>query len=172
MRLIVNYSYYTNLMNLEQTNYIPDEIVENPSGMMRDQAMQIADKYSKLDNIEFKLDNTPIKISENQLLKITEELVDNACKFSPPGAAIRLESESNGTMLMINIINHGRGMTDEQIESIGAFMQFERKTYEQQGMGLGLAIVKKIADINDGHFSITSEAGKETVVRVKLPLAN
>jgi hypothetical protein len=31
-------------------------------------------------------------------------------------------------------------MTAEQIRNVGAYMQFERKLYEQQGSGLGLVI--------------------------------
>jgi K+-sensing histidine kinase KdpD len=171
MRLIINYSYYTNLINLEDVNKSKDDIVENITGMIKDQAMQIADKYSKLENLEFRLPDEAINIPENQLLKLTEELVDNACKFSLPGTPIRISGDVNSEQYSLSVSNFGRGMSKEQINSIGAFMQFERRTYEQQGMGLGLAIVKKIADINEGDFSIESDENDRTSVRVKLPLA-
>lgn len=37
-------------------------------------------------------------------------------------------------------------MTAEQISKIGAFMQFERKTYEQQGIGMGLKLAKQTVE--------------------------
>jgi signal transduction histidine kinase len=47
-------------------------------------------------------------------------------------------------------------MTKEQITQIGAFQQFERQTYAQQGLGLGLKIVKKIIELYGGELNISS----------------
>jgi signal transduction histidine kinase len=63
-------------------------------------------------------------------------------------------------------------MTEEQIAKIGAFMQFERKSYEQQGIGLGLKVVNKIVEIAGGEFSITSIYQQETTVHLTLPIVH
>ena len=60
-------------------------------------------------------------------------------------------------------------MTPEQIASIGVFVQFDRATYEQQGAGLGLAVVKRLVDLHDGNFSVASEVGHGTTVKINLP---
>jgi signal transduction histidine kinase len=62
-------------------------------------------------------------------------------------------------------------MTELQIAQIGAFIQFERRSYEQQGLGLGLAIVQKLIDRYGGSLLIQSVVDQETTVTVKLPLA-
>lgn len=49
-------------------------------------------------------------------------------------------------------------------------MQFERRTYEQQGVGMGLKIVKKIVELAGGEFWIHSVYRQETTVNLRLPL--
>lgn len=113
---------------------------------------------------------SPVAVEEGDLTKIVQELVDNACKFSEPGTPIRVHASEDGDQLVFAITDHGRGMTEEQIQSIGAFMQFERFVYEQQGAGLGLVICRRLAQIYDGSLDITSQPGTSTTVTVRLPL--
>jgi signal transduction histidine kinase len=57
-------------------------------------------------------------------------------------------------------------MTREQIADIGAYMQFERKRYEQQGSGLGLIIARMLAQLYDGELHIESLPDQGTIVTV------
>jgi signal transduction histidine kinase len=61
-------------------------------------------------------------------------------------------------------------MTQEQIKEIGAFMQFQREEFEQQGVGIGLTIAKNIIELHNGTMEITSEKEKGTTVSFTLPL--
>jgi len=49
-------------------------------------------------------------------------------------------------------------------------MQFERKTYEQQGSGLGLMIAKRLTELLGGQMSLESQTGKGTTVRVSFAM--
>jgi signal transduction histidine kinase len=60
-------------------------------------------------------------------------------------------------------------MSSDDIQKIGAYMQFERKLHEQQGSGLGLAIVKRMAQIHGGQLTIDSTPGEGTTMLVSLP---
>ena len=62
--------------------------------------------------------------------------------------------------------DQGRGMVADQIAKIGPHMQFDRKTFEQQGAGLGLIISKRMTELLGGQFQITSIPGRQTVVTV------
>ena len=60
-------------------------------------------------------------------------------------------------------------MTQEQINNVGAYVQFERKMYEQQGSGLGLLIAKTLVELHGGEFLIESIYEKQTIIRIVLP---
>ncbi len=59
-------------------------------------------------------------------------------------------------------------MTAENIKNIGAYMQFNRQEYEQQGSGLGLVICQRIIELYDGKLILESKPGKGTLARVVL----
>jgi signal transduction histidine kinase len=98
------------------------------------------------------------------------ELLENAFKFSPPKTLVDVRGECKDGMFNLWISDLGRGMTQTQIAKLGAFMQFERQTYEQQGMGLGLKIAEKAVKLYGGRFLITSIYKQETTVYLTLPL--
>jgi two-component system, sensor histidine kinase and response regulator len=49
-------------------------------------------------------------------------------------------------------------------------MQFDRRTYEQQGAGLGLVIAKRLTELLGGQFAMVSRLGEQTTVRLSFPL--
>ncbi|GAA6623631.1 response regulator [Scytonema sp. NUACC26] len=110
-----------------------------------------------------------LRMCETKLYKITEELLDNALKFSLPGTKIYVDSTVSNRKLILSFTDFGRGMTSAEISDLGAYRQFERKLYEQQGSGLGLSIVKRIVELHGGELSIHSQPGEKTVVQVLLP---
>jgi signal transduction histidine kinase len=111
-----------------------------------------------------------IAISEEYLKKILEELLDNACKFSDHGSPLVVSARAEGGQYVIRVADLGRGMTPEQIESLGAYMQFDRRIYEQQGIGLGLIIAKRLTELHDGTMTFASGPREGMTVTVALPL--
>jgi len=109
------------------------------------------------------------RLSETRLYKIIEELIDNALKFSSSGTIIQVNSTYIKNKFTLSFIDHGRGMTSAQIAELGAYRQFERKLYEQQGSGLGLIIVKRLAELHGGELQIDSKPDEKTLVQVVLP---
>ncbi|HBE19446.1 MAG TPA: hybrid sensor histidine kinase/response regulator [Cyanobacteria bacterium UBA11149] len=129
-----------------------------------------AEKANRLADLVCNLEDAKLAVRIKDLQCIVGELVENACKFSQPGTPVTITSESINNMLYLSICDRGRGMTEEQIAKIGAFMQFERQDYQQEGLGLGLEIIKKIAKVYGGELLISSLYNKETKVTITLPL--
>jgi signal transduction histidine kinase len=112
-----------------------------------------------------------VKMSVQYLMKIVEELTDNALKFSGKGSRVTVNAELRGSSVVISVSDTGRGMTEEQIGRIAGFQQFERGYYEQQGAGLGLMVTRLLAEIHGGEMTIESEKGSGTTVHITLPAA-
>ena len=112
-----------------------------------------------------------VSLSEENLLLIIDELLDNAIKFTEEAQPIQIQGTIDGTSYCLAITNHGREFKAEDIARVGPYMQFDRAMYEQQGLGLGLAITNKTLELNNGKSLITSIDGT-TTVSIWLPLAN
>jgi two-component system sensor histidine kinase/response regulator len=108
-----------------------------------------------------------LSIKGADLSHLVEELTDNAYKFSRKGTPVEVELQS-GTL---TVKDHGRGLTAEEIERMGAFQQFDRKKHEQQGLGLGLVLVQKLTAVYGAKFLLTSRSGEETQVQIVFPVA-
>ncbi|MBS1514378.1 MAG: hybrid sensor histidine kinase/response regulator [Bacteroidetes bacterium] len=117
-------------------------------------------------------EDAKIRISKENLLNVLDEIIDNAFRHSKPGNKVHITTSYNDkhSHLDIFVKDEGRGISEENLKKIGAFMQFERGRYEQQGLGLGLIISKKITEVYNGVFEIKSEEGKYTEVRVSFLL--
>ncbi|QZZ18829.1 response regulator [Leptothermofonsia sichuanensis E412] len=172
-RLIQNYLLYVELelttKDLNRITRLRSASTHYPKVLIANVATQIAKRYGRETDLFLNLENTVVQIADLKLHKIAEELIDNAFKFSKAGTAIQLTTVADAEGLTLWITNHGRGMTADQIASLGAYMQFERKFYEQQGSGLGLAIAKRLVELHGGSLSIESTPGQQTTIQVTLP---
>jgi len=141
-----------------------------PQALIEDTAIQKAQLYSREADLEMNVsDEATISALEDNLKKITQEVIDNAFKFSLPGTKVKIEGKMENNRYHLIVTDHGRGMTRQQISRVGVFMQFGRKWYEQQGSGFGLAIVKRSVELHGGSLLIDSEVDQYTRVTVQLP---
>ena len=160
MRLIESDPKRLSRLKAESTGAL-DEIL---SGILRFKALC----SRREDDVTEELDRAPLLMSKDNFKRLAEELVDNAFKFSDPGTPVEVRTFRRGDELVMDIADHGRGMTERQVSQVRAFRQFDRQYYEQQGIGLGLALAKKLAEIHDGRLEISSAPEKGTRVRVFL----
>ncbi|PYK98431.1 MAG: hybrid sensor histidine kinase/response regulator [Verrucomicrobia bacterium] len=128
-----------------------------------------AGRVGRVADLLLELGDASAAITEDYFSKIVDELLENAFKFSTPGSPVQVQSVSDKEFFVLRITDHGRGMKAEHIAEVGAYMQFERKIYEQQGSGLGLTIAKRLTELHGGELNIQSELGVGTTVEVRLP---
>lgn len=144
-----------------------------PKIVIEDQAVQRAQSYNRESDLQLTVKDAPaVCILEDYLKRAVSEIVDNAFKFSPPHTAVCVSAEvEDDAFYTVRVCDQGRGMTAEQIARVGAYMQFNRRFYEQQGSGLGLIIARRLAELHGGQLTIESVEGTATTVTLKLPLA-
>ncbi|HEY9631160.1 MAG TPA: response regulator [Coleofasciculaceae cyanobacterium] len=175
-RLIQNFLAYA---QLEIAAHDPKRQAELCTGVTFNAEKQIteiaecfAQQAHRPTDLTLNLQKANVCMSDVRLQKTMEELINNAFKFSQPGTAVEISSHLTETTYVVQIADQGRGMTPEQIASLGAYMQFDRRFYEQQGSGLGLIISKRTLELHGGQLVIDSTVGQQTTIQAIIPLAD
>ncbi len=173
-RLIQNFLLYAELeliaSDAERIKFLQRGQVGSAASVIQEVSLIQAQRVGRKADLQLELQDSSVQITKIRLEKIVEELIDNAFKYSPLGTPIRVVAAPVKQTFTLSITNQGRGMTAAQIVKVGAYMQFERKLYEQQGSGLGLIITKRLTQLLGGEFTINSTPEKQTTVRVTLPI--
>jgi len=133
-------------------------------------ARDVATRHKRPNDLTLQIGSASLLVPEENLKKLVEEFVDNAFKFSTRGQPVIVATECVGNTFHLSITDSGRGMTPEQIGRIGPHIQFERKTFEQQGAGLGLVIAKRMVELLGGACRLDSKVGEGTTVKVSFPV--
>jgi signal transduction histidine kinase len=81
-------------------------------------------------------------------------LLDNALKFSEPGASISLTARIDGPVIIIEIADHGPGIAaTDRDRATDRFFRAE-SARNTAGSGLGLALVSAVAQVHNGTLSL------------------
>lgn len=170
-RLIENFLIY---VQLEMAAADPTKAAEmrgkvssNAAELVSRKVNEIAAAEQRTADLTLQVDPTPVPVGSDYVLKLAEELVSNAFKFSKPGTPVKVTLSQSEGGVVLAVHDRGHGISPEQIAKIGAYMQFDRKSQEQQGAGLGLIIAKRITELHGGILSISSDAEQGTTVAVK-----
>ncbi len=170
-RLIENFLIYAQIELLaadpQKVAALQQKQTKSPAALIERQARAQAALAKREADLTFELSDRPLPISEEYLSRIVDELVHNAFKFSEAGTPVRVSLFSQDGQPCLSVTDQGRGFETEHIQRVGAYMQFERKMQEQQGLGLGLAIAKGLTELHGGVFSIQSKRGAGATVMGK-----
>ncbi len=142
---------------------------EHPVELIKKYTAVQAAHSGRTEDLSVELSDIPVPIAEEYLSKVTHELTQNAFKFSKPGTPVRVTLAEAFNGVTLSVSDKGCGFSAEQIKGIGAYMQFDRKLHEQQGLGLGLTIAKRLVELHGGTLSIISEKNSGSVISAKFP---
>jgi two-component system, sensor histidine kinase and response regulator len=141
------------------------------AGLVRDRATAQAQAAGRSEDLVLEVAEVTLPVSEEYMARIVDELVQNAFKFSESGTTVLVSLAEAPSGPILTVSDSGGGFSTEHIRKVGAYMQFDRKIREQQGLGLGLTIAKRLAELHGGTLTIQSQRGQGTQMLVKLPKA-
>ena len=172
-RLIENFLIYAQIELLgadaQKINALRQKQTQFPAKLIEEHALEQARAANRAEDLLLELEDQPLPISEDYLAKIVDELVQNAFKFSDSGKRVSVTLSGSPNGVLLSVTDQGRGFSTDHITKVGAYMQFDRKIQEQQGLGLGLVIARRLTELHGGTLSLQSERGAATTVTVRLP---
>jgi signal transduction histidine kinase len=113
-----------------------------------------------------------VAVDRMHLAEAVRQVVDNAAKFSPPDAPIRVTSAMNGQDALIEVADGGPGIPEERREEVfERFARWRPAGYEDRpGAGLGLFIARAIVSEHGGDMFIEAAPDGGTIVRIRIPM--
>ena len=113
----------------------------------------------------------PLVLADPGLLeRVLANLFSNALRHSPAGQPPELRAQLLDNTVLLEVVDHGQGVPDEQKERI--FEPFTRVGDRYPGVGLGLAVAKGFAEAMGGRIVATDTPGGGLTVRITLPAAS
>jgi two-component system sensor histidine kinase TctE len=128
--------------------------------------------HAKQQMLELDRDPHPVALRGDPLMlaEMIANLVDNAIRYSPPGARISVAVHGGGGSARLTVRDDGPGLPDdERSRVLDRFYRGAATT--EPGSGLGLAIVREIARAHDGTFRLDAAQpdGTGLLATIELP---
>ena len=106
-----------------------------------------------------------------RLAQVLGNLLNNACKYTPPGGRIWLTVECHGNEVALTVKDSGVGIAPEMLHEVFELFTQIRSSLEQSqgGLGIGLSLAKRLTALHGGTVTAHSEGqdkGSEFVVRL------
>ncbi len=107
---------------------------------------------------------------EKRLSQIAINLTHNAIKFTTTGSVHVKIQPFGERQWQLQVRDTGRGIMEENFETIFDEFRQEMRTSQEPGTGLGLAITRNLVLMMRGTIGLQSEVGKGSTFTVTLPL--
>jgi len=114
-------------------------------------------------------DFTLTGVNKFLLFNMFFNLINNAIKYNKENGSIIVKSFTENDVPVVQFIDSGIGIAEEQVPFIfNRFKKF-RQSMEQESFGLGLPIVKSIADFHHVDITVTSVLNVGTTFTLRFP---
>jgi len=112
------------------------------------------------------------RMDSARIKEVLVHLLENAAKYSPAGAPIRVTAEARNRTITVSVADRGPGIDDfEQSLVFEKFYRGRNQRVQVHGTGMGLAICKAIVEAHGGRIGVTSQLGHGSVFYFSLPVA-
>ena len=125
------------------------------------------------DEVPIDLDRAPVAVvlgDAERLRQVVANLVDNAVKYSPAGAAVRVTVSREDDAVRVIVADRGPGIAEDDQTLI--FEKFGRASggTAKPGTGLGLYIARAIAQGHGGTLDVQSAPGEGAAFTLTIPV--
>ena len=103
-------------------------------------------------------------------LRILDNLLENAIRYSPPSSPVELSVHREGGRLAFHVADRGPGIPASERERIfEPFYRPDGAAANGRGAGLGLAIARRLAELQGGSLEHAARPGGGSLFVLRLP---
>ncbi len=114
----------------------------------------------------------PVAADPAMLERVVANLVENAVAHSPDGSPVRVEAGEVGGVVLIRVIDRGRGIDPAERERVfRPFQRMDDSPSHGAGVGLGLAVARGFTRAMGGELTIDDTPGGGTTMVIELKVA-
>jgi signal transduction histidine kinase len=152
-------------VRLQRRAFDAAELADGVCGTMRPRLAQ------KGQHLEFDIGARPLVYGDRaRLRQVLLNLLGNAHRFAPPGAAIRMAVTTQGADVLWSITDRGPGISAEDLPRLfQRFFADDGPGREPTGAGLGLPISLAIARAHGGTIDVHSAPGVGSTFSLRVP---
>jgi signal transduction histidine kinase len=121
-------------------------------------------------HVEIQPDLPSVMGDADYLSDALEEIIDNACRFTPEDGKIDVQAGSTNDHIWIEIRDTGPGIVEDDLPHIFETFWRQDVAHSTPGFGLGLPAARRIIEQHGGEVTVMSHPGAGTRVTVTLPL--
>jgi two-component system OmpR family sensor kinase len=114
----------------------------------------------------------PVRVVPGAAGLALTNVLDNAIKFSPPGAQVTVRGSRERDRAVVAVEDSGPGIAPDDLPRL--FDRFYRgrtaASEQAPGVGLGLAIARALVEAQGGEISVRSAPARGATFRILLPL--
>ncbi|WP_300792423.1 response regulator [uncultured Bacteroides sp.] len=166
---ILDIAKMTSLASTAQPDIVRGDVVEFIHMICDSYTAYAADKGIRLvykpQQEQVEMDFVP-----DYMLKIMQNLISNALKFSHSGSDVLVTTKVKDSSLYIYVSDSGIGMTAQQKSKV--FIPFYQGANDVAniGTGIGLSLVKQAVEAMNGKIEVYSALGEGTTFVISLPV--
>ncbi len=162
-----------NLLRLTQLSYGSVEVKKDwfPVEELLGSALGRLEHFLATRDVQIEFDPSMLMTHCDSVLmeQVFINLLENACRYSPSGTAIEIRGRQKGKRTILEIADHGSGISEEDQERVfEKFQRGEQSITDSRGVGLGLAICKAVMDAHGGKISVSNAESGGAVFRLEL----
>ena len=123
-------------------------------------ATGVCEELNRASDLQLHLESANIGLPQDFLDYILKELLNNACRYSTKGTAIKLTGQKRVNGYQLTIQDQGIGFSEgTTLEDIAPYIRLNEEKSKSDGLGLGLYNVKTLAAMFDAKITLVSEPG-------------
>jgi PAS domain S-box-containing protein len=117
-------------------------------------------------------DSLSIALDQQKIMRVLNNLITNAIKFSPNHAIIKVQVVTINNTVRISVEDMGIGIPDELKEHVFDMFTISKRygTSGEEPFGLGLSICKQIVEAHNGAIWFNSQANVGSTFFIDLPI--